>query len=113
MRWEHYAARDHEPGQPYVVIGCAFFARLVRGVVGVSNNQRLWHDDFAVRWHERSNYIVSRRVDSLIAQRYQDGGELPEMRPVDELLGEAREMYRRVDVRESYRFLHRRLELTS
>ena len=40
MRWAGYSARDHEYGRPYKTIGTAFFARLVRGVIGISLGNR-------------------------------------------------------------------------
>ena len=83
----------------------------VRGIVEVSNKQRLWHDDFARRWHERSRYIVSRRVELLVAQRYRKGGKLAEMRPVEEMLRKAREIYRPAGALDSYDLQHRRVEL--
>lgn len=80
MRWAQYSARDHEYGRPYVVVGTEFFARLVRGVVEFSNdNQATWHEDFAMRWHERRQHIIKKIMDSFARELYDKPIELPEM----------------------------------
>ena len=113
MRWEHYASRDHESGRPYVVIGCEFFARLVRGIVDLSNNQRLWDDDFALRWHERSRHIVAETVWWHLLQRYEKGSKLAQMRPPEDMLREIRQRYRPAKVLDSYDSLHQTLKMES
>ena len=85
MRLAHYSARDHEYGRPYVVAGTNFFARLVKGVVGLSNQQWTWHPDFRLRWFHRRQYIVDRLVRNHIRQSYQDDAELPEMKPIEQM----------------------------
>ncbi len=85
MRWTHYSARDHEYGRPYVVAGTKFFARLVKGLVGLSNQQWTWHPDFRLRWHRRRQYIVSNVVRVHIEQSYQDDPELPPMKPIEQM----------------------------
>ena len=107
MRWEDYESRDHESGRPYVVIGCEFFARLVRGIVDLSNNQRLWDADFALRWHERSRHIVAETVRLHLLQRYEKGSKLAQMRPPEDMLREIRQRYQPAKVLDSYDSLHR------
>ena len=85
MRWAHYSARDHEYGRPYVVAGIKFFARLVKGVVGLSNQKWTWHPDFRRRWHERRRYNVGNTVRIHINQSFQGAVELPEMKSVEQM----------------------------
>ena len=113
MRWEDYASRDHESGRPYAVIGCEFFARLVGGIVDLSDNQRLWDDDFALRWHERSRHIVGETVGRHLVQRYEKGSELAPMRSPEDMLREIRQAYRPAKVLDSYESLHRTVKLES
>ena len=86
MSWARYSARDHERGRPYVVAGARFFARLVQYLVAMANEQWFWHPRFATRWHERRRAIVGDIVNDHIAQSFADPVELPEMRPVDEMM---------------------------
>ena len=113
MRWEDYASRDHESGRPYAVIGCEFFARLVVGIVDLSDNQRLWDDDFALRWHERSRHIAGETVGLHLVQRYEKGSELAPMRAAEEMLQEARQSYQPPKILESYDSLHHPVRLES
>lgn len=85
MRWAHYSARDHEYGRPYVVAGIKFFARLVKGVVLLSNQQWTWHPDFRRRWHHRRQYVIDKLVRTHIDQSYRDGAELPEMKTIEQM----------------------------
>lgn len=115
MRLAHYSARDHEYGRPYVVAGTKFFARLVKGVVGLSNQHWTWHPDFRLRWHRRRQYIVGNLVRTHINQSYQDDAELPEMKSIEQM--EALLQWERdgKDFRQpqSYKNLHMKLELQS
>ena len=86
MRWAHYSARDHERGRPYVVIGTRFFARLVQGLVGMAYEQWMWDERFARRWHERRQVIIRDLVQTHIQQSFKATSELPDMRPVDEMM---------------------------
>lgn len=86
MRWAHYSARDHERGRPYVVVGTRFFARLVRGLVEMVNEQWMWDEQFARRWHERRRAIIGTRVDAHIRQSYEATPELPDLTSADEML---------------------------
>ena len=113
MRWEDYASRDHESGRPYAVIGCEFFARLVSGIVNLSDDQRLWDDDFALRWHERSRHIVGETVRLHLVQRYEKGSELAQMRTPEDMLSEARQSYQPAKVLDSYDSLHITVRLES
>jgi len=85
MRWAHYSSRDHEYGRPYVVAGAKFFARLVKGVVSLSNQQWTWHPEFRQRWHQRRQYNVDKIVRTHLQQSYQGELELPEMKPIEEM----------------------------
>lgn len=71
MRWAHYSARDHERGRTYVVIGTRFFARLVQGLVAIAAEQWMWVEQFARRWHERSQVIVMYLVRSHFQQSFE------------------------------------------
>ena len=85
MRWAHYAARDHEYGRPYVVTGIKFFARLTKGVIGLSSQQWTWHPDFRQRFHQRRQYVINKLVHTHLEQSFQGVPELPEMKPVEEM----------------------------
>lgn len=86
MSWARYSARDHERGRPYAVAGARFFARLVRDLVAMANEQWIWHPRFAARWHERRRAIIGDIVKDRIAQSFAEAVELPEMKPVDEMM---------------------------
>ena len=86
MRWAHYSARDHERGRPYVVVGTRFFARLVQDLVAMSNEQWMWDELFARRWHERRHVIVGDVVRAHIKQSFVGNTELPDMSSVDEMM---------------------------
>lgn len=85
MRLAHYSARDHEYGRPYVVAGTRFFARLVKGVLSLSNQQWTWDSEFRLRWHYRRQYIVDNLVKTHIQQSYQEGAEPPKMKPIEQM----------------------------
>ncbi len=85
MRLANYSARDHEYGRPYVVAGTKFFARLVKGVVGLSNQQWTWHPEFRLRWHHRRQYIVDNLLRTHIQQSYQDDAEPPKMKSIEQM----------------------------
>lgn len=85
MSWARYAARDHEYGRPYVVTGIKFFARLTKGVIGLSNQQWTWHPDFRQRWHQRNQYVINKFVHTHLEQSFQDKVNLPKMKPVKEM----------------------------
>ena len=85
MRLAHYSARDHEYGRPYVVAGTKFFARLVKGVVDLSNQQWTWHPDFRLRWHHRRQCTIDSLVRAHFEQSYQGDAEPPEMKPIEQM----------------------------
>ena len=90
MRWAHYSARDHERGRPYVVVGTRFFARLVQSLVGMAEEQWMWDECFAKRWHERRRVIVGDVVRTHIQQSFSARLELPDMISSDELMESSR-----------------------
>ena len=92
MRWAHYSARDHEPGRPYVVVGTRFFARLVQDLVQMADEQWMWHEQFARRWHERRRVIIRDVVRIHLHQSFDGEIELPESTPVDEMMDSFRSM---------------------
>ncbi len=86
MRWAHYSARDHEYGRPYVVIGTKFFARLVRGVIGLSHREWTWDKGFARRYHERRQYSTRKLMEAHAMQNFREKIDFPEMISIDESL---------------------------
>ena len=70
MRWAHYSARDHERGRPYVVVGTQFFARLIRRLVKMANEQWLWDEQFARRWHVRRKENIQSLVHGHLKQSF-------------------------------------------
>ena len=86
MRWAHYSARDHERGRTYVVVGARFFARLVQGLVKLAAEQWLWEEQFARRWHERRQVIVSDFVRDHLQQSFEGEPQLPDSKPVDAMM---------------------------
>ena len=115
LRWAHYSARDHEYGRPYVVVGTRFFARLVGGVIALSQQQWTWHPDFAQRWHERRRYIIGELVRVHLKQSYSEETELPEMKSVEEMvkLFEFPHQGQRFRDPKTYKQLHKRWPLPS
>lgn len=113
IRWANYSARDHEYGRPYVVVGIRFFARLVKGVTGLSNQPWTWHPDFFQRWHERRQYSVDKIVRVHINQSYQDDLDLPEMKPIEQMKSLYQQMNdgQRFRQRDAYKNLHKKLVL--
>ena len=112
IRWEHYAARDHEPGRPYIVVGILFFARLVQAVVRLSYNQRLWNDDFALRWHERRSYNVDTRLKVDLNQRYEEN-DLSKLRSPEDMVQRLRRLSGPAKVPASYDSLHETLKVVT
>lgn len=110
MRWAHYSARDHEYGRPYVVAGIKFFARLVKGIVGLSNEQWTWHPDFRRRWHERRRYNIGNAVRIHINQSFQGDVALPEMKAVEQMESLLQETNdgKRFRTPDEYKDLHRK-----
>ena len=90
MRWAHYSARDH--GRPHVVVGTRFFARLVQGLLGMADEQWMWDDQFARRWHERRHVIVRDVVRTHLQQSFAGEPELPDLTPIDEMMESFRSM---------------------
>ena len=84
MRWADYSARDHEYGRPYAVAGTTFFARLVRELVALANQQWIWHPDFAMRWWSRKKYNVQQLLDEHVQQNFREQVVFPEMIPPEE-----------------------------
>ena len=113
MRWAHYSARDHEFGRPYVVAGVKFFARLIKGVIGLSNEQWAWHPDFRQRWHQRRQYNINKLVRTHLEQSFQGEVDLPEMKPVEEIeaLYQGARDGKKFRQPQAYRNLHKKLQL--
>lgn len=86
MRWAHYSACDHERGRPYVVVGTRFFARLVRGLVAMSDEQWMWDEQFARRWHERRQVIVRDLVRVHLQQSFEGEPQTPDSTPADVMM---------------------------
>ena len=86
MRWAHYSARDHERGRPYVVVGTRFFARLVRGLVAMSDEQWMWDEQFARRWHDRRQVIVRDLVRVHLQQSFEGEPQMPDSIPADVMM---------------------------
>ena len=107
MRWAHYSARDHEPGRAYVVVGPRFFARLVRGLVKMSEEQWMWDKQFARRWHERNQQNIRDLVSSCLDQNFTGTSDLPTSKSVDEMMRSS--FSRRSKRRSDYDSLHNRL----
>ena len=85
MGWTRYSARDHEYGRPYVVAGIGFFARLVKGVIELSNQLWTWHPDFRRRQLERRQYKIGNIVEGNLEQSYQCVPELPDMKTIEQM----------------------------
>ncbi|MDE0003137.1 MAG: hypothetical protein OXQ29_10620 [Rhodospirillaceae bacterium] len=115
MRWTHYSARDHEYGRPYVVAGARFFARLVKGLIDLSNQQWTWHPEFRQRQLERRQYNIDKIVRVHLQQSYQGDPELPEMMPVEEMEALFQKLNDGRNFRqpEAYKNLHRKLQVRS
>ncbi len=86
MRWAHYSARDHEPGRPYVVVGSRFFARLIQGLIGLANEQWMWDEQFARRWHERRRIVVRDLVHHNLQQSFEECPDLPDPKSENEMM---------------------------
>lgn len=86
MRWAHYSARDHERGRPYVVIGTRFFARLVQALVAMADEQWMWEEQFARRWHERRQVIVRDLVRVHLQQSFEGEPQMPDSTPVSVMM---------------------------
>ena len=89
MRWPLYSARDHEYGRPYVVVGTGFFARLVKGIVELSDNQSTWHEDFAIRWHRRRQYNIRKTMDAYAREVYGEAIGFPEKVSIEQAAEQA------------------------
>ena len=111
MRWAHYSARDHEYGRPYVVVGSEFFARLVQGIVLLSNQQWVWNKTFSRRFHGRRQYNISELMKAHIDQNFTKPVELPPMISIDEAMRD--HDFTPPRSRGSYDYLHKRLDLKS
>ena len=109
MRWPLYSARDHEYGRPYVVVGTEFFARLVKGIIELSDNQSTWHEDFARRWHERRQHNIKKIMDAHARQNYKETMEFPEMIPIEQAMQRFRSPLPQKSV--TYDSLHKRYHL--
>ena len=92
MRWAHYSARDHEPGRTYVVVGTRFFGRLVQGLAAMANEQWMWEEQFARRWHERRQRNVEDLVRHNLEQSFEGAQQMPDSKPVDEMMEWCRSM---------------------
>ena len=108
MRWAHYSARDHERGRPYVIVGTRFFARLVQGLVKLAAEQWMWHERFAIRWHERRRVIIGDKVRAHISQSFTGKPDLPDMVSAEEMMKLSRSF--RSSRTDDYASLHIKLE---
>ena len=86
MRWSHYSARDHEYARPYVVVGVEFFARLVKGIITLSNQPWIWDKEFAERFFERHQNFAIDKLKVLAKQNLEGEVEFPDPIPVKHLL---------------------------
>ena len=113
MRWAHYSARDHEYGRSYVVIGPKFFARLVREVIGLSQQLWTWDEGFARRQLERRQDNNRKRMEVLVDQNFREKIDLPEMISLDECLKRVTAMGRppKRSSKRDYDILHRKWEI--
>ena len=93
LRWSDYSARDHEHGRPYVVVGINFFARLVRELVKLANQQWIWDDNLALRWWGRRKHRIRSLLDNHAKQNFREQIEFPEMIPPEEDMKRYREIY--------------------
>lgn len=92
MRWAHYSARDHERGRPYVAVGTRFFARLVQGLVEMADEQWIWEEQFARRWHERRQTIIRDLVRVHLQQSFEGEPKMPDSKPVGVMMESLRSM---------------------
>ena len=115
MRWAHYSARDHEYGRPYVVIGTKFFARLVGGIVGLSNQRWTWDEAFARRLLERRQYNIRKLMEAHAMQNFREEIDFPEMISIDESLKQFTAMSGppKRPSKDDYDFLHRKWEIST
>ena len=111
MRWAHYTARDHEYGRSYVVIGSEFFARLVQGIVVLSNQPWMWKETFSRRFHERRRHNIMQLMEAHVMQNFNEPVEFPSMIPIEEAMENFRR--RSPSSMKNYHHLHKRLELKS
>ena len=111
MHWARYSARDHEYGRPYVVIGSEFFARLVQGIVQLSNHAEVWDERFSRRFHERRQYNVMELMKAHAKQNFNERIEFPPMIPIDEVIEGHHRTLQCSGSR--YDLLHQKLELNS
>ena len=86
MRWAHYSARDHQRGRLYIAVGTRFFARLAQNLIELSNQQWMWDEQLARRWHERRRLVIGGLVRTHIRQSFTENPELPEMISVDDMM---------------------------
>jgi len=68
MRWADYYFRDHEYGRQYTVVGIKFFARLVKEIVNLSNQQWTWDTRLLERWLRRSQENNIKNMEILAMQ---------------------------------------------
>lgn len=111
MHWARYSARDHEYGRPYVVIGSEFFARLVQGMVKLSNDPGMWDKSFSRRFHERRQYNIMELTNAHANQNFNEPIEFPPMISIDEEMERHRGTLQLSGGR--YDFLHQKLKLNS
>lgn len=111
MHWARYSARDHEYGRPYVVIGSEFFARLVQGIVELSNHTGVWNETLSRRFHERRQYNIMELMKAHAKQNFNEPIEFPPMISIDEEMERHRGTLQRS--RSRYDFLHQKFKLNS
>ena len=90
MRWAHYNARDHQRGRLYVTVGTKFFARLAQNLLELANQQWVWDEQLARRWHERRQLVIGDLVRTHIRQSFTENSKLPDMISVDDMMASFR-----------------------
>ncbi len=77
MSWLRYTARDRESGRPRVRIGTRVFARIIRGLVTLSQQPWTWHESVFERWHERHTSGIGNRIKAMAQQNLVGEVRLP------------------------------------
>ncbi len=85
-RWAHYTARDHQYGRQYIVVGTKFFARLVKRITALSGQAWVWDEKLLRRFIARREYLLTKRVETLLMQNFSDAVELPSFKSEDEVI---------------------------
>lgn len=83
MRWADYDYRDNQYGRPYVIIGALFFARLIKGIVSLSQEPWTWDEGFAQRFLDRRQRNIKKIVEMQLTQNFIEKVKLPEIKVDD------------------------------